>query len=1329
MDASVQKNSELTEEMKKLKMGTALEAVEFQLEATKNRLKEETRARRQAEMKCNEMEAERRLRQTTPKDNHNGLAVSKVNSDVTEMTSNMKMDVPFPAKKQGTEASTAKEVAYVQVVTELENVRNELVQARRKLAEHQQQVHGSDKLKLTEMELDEQIKKNQILEETMTQYETMLKESKEETTKLTEEVVCLRDVLPFSDRVDSNNANINRTRTEIHDKIEREVRSTVIHEANRLREQEVNALREQFKKVFKENTLLREKVEKLQSGKLTATDNLGIEESRMKREIEKLTSELRETHEKHRTEMAVTEKSWKAKIEEIQADRSIPEDILQAMEHEMRDALESASSKVAMVTTEQKALEKKVQDLESELSLREVKLANSTKRWQEYETNQKASRDEILRLKKKNAHLTSELEYMAKIMSRMDDECERLTTEHSAIKAELDVMVRSSGKRPSAYTSKDVIKLKEELNKLTTKFEKLSADYVTLLEEMETTRQKHLNEQEATAAKNDSEIQFLTQKMVEREEKIQVAEMEKRALTEKLRAATERFDIEVVELAVNKQKEKSSKVIEKLETQLFEERELVKSLRSALKDSPDASPTLTIKPLHLQTCMEDDEEVQSASMQSLENGTDSNVQSFDSSSGNPTIKMSNMTLRGVGTFSTCDSENGPSDEQTKEELRKCKARLEASLSDVYALKDALEKMTAAFEELKLDHDFLLDLSQGAAPAAETSKELQEVKEEKNEMANKIRNIQSEIENKEKEVASLKQSLKQKETELNAAIEENEELRMTIEKSIAENKVLQEELDQTEERFLEIRAVADKDGRDVAEAEAREQMAALEREKRDLQEQLEIALADCTSLRACLEVADATLKTTIATRNFRGKAAKMEMEQQSISTGVEGGGTTDTVDAMKEEIRTLIENKADLLKRVDEALSSSSSTASDNFDRDSSSVNVSSEAELSTSDSDIQKTIEVLNKIDALLSPFESDNNNNSLHARVEHQKRLFSASERAQVIKRKVSFVTYALKKSKKEHSDVLAELSSAKQTIASLASKLEEHKSFQTEIETLREKYGQTLERLAASENKILVDGKTGSDKILELQGQLQISDKECREFEESATRFELEAESLGRRIQELESEKAELEQEIVVLKHQIGDLIGTQTTNKRDDIVDLTSKTDDEPPSLDAQNESSEDFLALAQRYIQENAELQSRLRETESTLSVLARARDAAMLHRDDRDVILDYGDARRKSSGSDGVSSSVTETTTTIELKQPPESPRQYGSLLDAVEKLSGESSYDHDDIETVQDTGDIVTDMKPRQQGHTNDLINKSSTAVDTAVETRMEGEDGLQERE
>mmetsp|Transcript_14327 Transcript_14327/g.34647 ORF Transcript_14327/g.34647 Transcript_14327/m.34647 type:complete len:427 (-) Transcript_14327:47-1327(-) len=426
--------------------------------------------------------------------------------------------------------------------------------------------------------------------------------------------------------------------------------------------------------------------------------------------------------------------------------------------------------------------------------------------------------------------------------------------------------------------------------------------------------------------------------------------------------------------------------------------------------------------------------------------------------------------------------------------------------------------------------------------------------------------------------------------------------------------------------------------------------------------------------------------------------------------------------MKDEIRTLIEDKADLLKRVDEALRSSSSTESDDLEGDSSRLNVSSDP--SISDSDIQKTVKMLKKIDDLLSPFDSDNNNNSLHTRVEHQKRLFSASQQAEVIKRKVSFVTYALKKSKKEHSDVLIELTSAKHTVASLVSKLEEHERFQTEVETLREEHRQTLERLEVTENMVRVDAKSESDKILELQGQLQVCDQECREFEASASHYKLEAESLGQKIQELESEKAALEKEILLLKHQVGDLIGTETMNRNDGIVDLTFKNDVETPSLETQKESTQDFLALTQRYIQENAKLQSRLRETESTMSVLARARDAAMLNREDRDVVLDFGDV--KTSGSDRVSSSVTATTTTIELKQPPESHRQYGSLMDIVEKLSGESSYDHDEEEADQDTDDILAAMK-QQQGHANDSNNKSSSAI-VAAETRME-EDDLQERE
>jgi chromosome segregation ATPase len=244
-------------------------------------------------------------------------------------------------------------------------------------------------------------------EDQIMQLEVDLEECRRENVELVEEVACLRNIL-------QDGVGVERSMPALRDSISKEERAKIMKEANAMREKEINVLREQFKKVFKENSALKERVEKLNSGKpplrVENTDNKELLE-----QVEKLGEELRKAKDEHQKALSEAESIWKKKLDDALDGDFIPEGIVEEMEEEMKSAIDSAAEKVRMLSEEKNSLQLRVDQLERELQFSDTKIHNSKSRFQEAESNLKASRDEILRLKKSNTHLTSELEYTTKV--------------------------------------------------------------------------------------------------------------------------------------------------------------------------------------------------------------------------------------------------------------------------------------------------------------------------------------------------------------------------------------------------------------------------------------------------------------------------------------------------------------------------------------------------------------------------------------------------------------------------------------------------------------------------------------------------------------------------------------------------------------------------------------------------------------------------------------------------------------------------------------------------------------------------------------------------
>ncbi|KAG7361684.1 copper amine oxidase [Nitzschia inconspicua] len=473
-----------------------------------------------------------------------------------------------------------------QLQRELEQVRKELAVTKRELQESQEddQTSGTslseqetkmqeqndriERLKDLIEELEENAKMSQ---EQINGMEALLEESQEENIRLVEEIASLRIIL-------HDEVNVQESQAFMKESISREVRSQVLKEAREAREKEINALREEFKKVFRENTGLKEKLEKLENGHPSIV--AGGDE-KLKKEVERLTSEVLQVQEEHKKALLEAEASWKQKLEQVTTGAFIPEDLLEEMEEEMKTAIDSAAERFRNLQADKDALESKVDSLERELIFSESKVSSSYARIQESESNLKACKDEILRLKKCNTHLTSELEYTTRIMARMDAECERLTRQHSELKAELEValqIIESGGLDQETVNSEEVLKAKEKVHRLTSNLNKLKGDYSALLNELEATREHFLDAQEKAAKQNEEEMKELNDIILELEERLQKATIDNRDVSQKLQQARKK-EVDTASVKQN---------VADLEKELKESNPGLKDLQKELKHCKDA---------------------------------------------------------------------------------------------------------------------------------------------------------------------------------------------------------------------------------------------------------------------------------------------------------------------------------------------------------------------------------------------------------------------------------------------------------------------------------------------------------------------------------------------------------------------------------------------------------------------------------------------------------------------------------------------------------------------------------------------------------------------
>mmetsp|Transcript_12035 Transcript_12035/g.13499 ORF Transcript_12035/g.13499 Transcript_12035/m.13499 type:complete len:1061 (+) Transcript_12035:118-3300(+) len=314
-------------------MEPMLKNLKLSLDNTKERLRTESKMRRQAEMARLESESRYEALQAKSKnkslrldssiqmrqvERNDSLPLRMVDSGViTEMVSNTSKGF----------AGRARDHSQVQeILDELETVTEQLDSTKQKLKKTEdefqksqtlvedlernlqkidshdtsQDNYGDDKTLLRELEeirAEIDAAKSEIqsectstVQQDLGEGEKINKELMKENSTLREEVACLRDILYDQDGRGGCATNVKSEKAPI---------SKVLEEANIAHDEEMNALRAEFEKVSNENTLLQDKTKKLINK--NASSNFSNDEfDQLKKEVDKLKDELQMVEDNHK---------------------------------------------------------------------------------------------------------------------------------------------------------------------------------------------------------------------------------------------------------------------------------------------------------------------------------------------------------------------------------------------------------------------------------------------------------------------------------------------------------------------------------------------------------------------------------------------------------------------------------------------------------------------------------------------------------------------------------------------------------------------------------------------------------------------------------------------------------------------------------------------------------------------------------------------------------------------------------------------------------------------------------------------------------------------
>ena len=191
-----------------------------------------------------------------------------------------------------------------------------------------------EKLKESKQQLLERIreseKENKATDSRFNTSQDQLQEAKEETTRLVEEVGSLREELQRMRNIADKRESMMRAEVmrKVKERITLDVRETVSEQVTQKvtreltaklkeeREREITALREQFKKVFKENSILKEEVNVLEA---VTKDTRKLEDQVpiLKYEVSRLLAELDKAKEEQEVAISELESYFSKKIQAL----------------------------------------------------------------------------------------------------------------------------------------------------------------------------------------------------------------------------------------------------------------------------------------------------------------------------------------------------------------------------------------------------------------------------------------------------------------------------------------------------------------------------------------------------------------------------------------------------------------------------------------------------------------------------------------------------------------------------------------------------------------------------------------------------------------------------------------------------------------------------------------------------------------------------------------------------------------------------------------------------------------------------------------------------
>ena len=345
---------------------------------------------------------------------------------------------------------------------------------------------------------------------------------------LVEEIACLREVLQDQTDKEIDEAHIKeelqKTLTAEADKR----REKELAEANKLREREINALRVQLKKIIKDNSFLKEHVDRLEEGIPEDQDEQVLD---LKKEVTRLRRALNQVEEKNTYVTQESDIDWHLKLErlreELENEKELAVKELRAeMKWERDVAVQALQDRVEQLSDEKSGLEDKVESLQKELRLQKKEKLKLEEEVSEATGILNDCRDEVLVLKKRGGILNSDLEHTKRKLQKVEAEAREARDRYADVCAELEVtrqILHESGLNGEMVPREDETELKREIHSLGKNLEQLRQDYAELENEFLDSQHRFCDSQEEAARKAVDEVHYLTGKVSEMEAALEVA--------------------------------------------------------------------------------------------------------------------------------------------------------------------------------------------------------------------------------------------------------------------------------------------------------------------------------------------------------------------------------------------------------------------------------------------------------------------------------------------------------------------------------------------------------------------------------------------------------------------------------------------------------------------------------------------------------------------------------------------------------------------------------------------------------------------------------------